>query len=37
MKLSEDVVHCRIGSLEKTAGAEAKAAAVHCRIGSLEN
>ena len=29
-------VHCRIGSLEKSAGGEPRFCPVHCRIGSLE-
>ena len=30
-------VHCRVGSLENEAAAEAEHEAVHCRVGSLEN
>ena len=30
------VVHCRIGSLEKSGDAPIRVVVVHCRIGSLE-
>ena len=31
-----EIVHCRIGSLERQRRTEVDRRAVHCRIGSLE-